>query len=848
MSSRASSLNLYDKELPYDPDEIEYLDVATTYSEEKDDGESVFKEYCDSRRPIPIRFYQHRRFWVFCMVLTVVFLAIFVPLFIVYILPIIAQEMMNSANMQVIQMNMTQPTETNMHVSVHASVLGIPKIFSATLEFQEQVVVTWNNRLIGSMNLAPVQVKNGNGDFWQETTFYISDTAAFGDFVKTLSKATVKAFGLSIKDLKIDKMLPMNGLSNFANVQLQSFDLPRDAPEGAHIYIRAEIPNPSPIGMTLGTITFDLSYKTAYLGQVTAKGVTLIGGQPMMLVCEGVLLKQTDPVHLEELSELISNYLGDIPSMASAQGVSVFPDGVNQVSWITNAITSTKMTIPIKAVQKLEVIKDIEIKDMDLSITAANPWMPTVTSTAVRASFKIPFSIGINITDLGNTVLRMAYQGQEFTLITTATWNRTMSDMANNKIVFTIPPTQVTIQEAGQDAFQKFLTSVTQQDASTLEVMGAARGVADTSLGTVVLHVPLKTSVQLQGINFSAAKPTVSDIKVTNGTTEGVTITANIAMVNPSIFSVSLGRVNLMVSCTIDGQTEVLGMATIPSMIIRPGQNTLAGVIDYHPANTQFGNKFLSTYVAGGVINATIIGYDQSSDIASIAPTLASLRLTTMLPGMTPPARILTGGNGAPTLGAILGSRRIPFTVTAMNPLDTTIWLNAMTVDVFWRDTVFGSVRNARIPFALLPHVEARSPEFIVQCPTGFQFALFLVTQFLPLNPQVIAGGTVAVDIRASLETTLGGASGIGYPAALNYQQKAVPAFLKLDVSFVGLTKRSYGTDHPESEIDNHTLYDMVTSKIGYEPSIHDTSAYIRWLQRSLTVLYPEEAKVHIAD
>ncbi|KAG0234550.1 hypothetical protein BGW42_006435 [Actinomortierella wolfii] len=838
MSSRASSIRQRDDmELPFGSDEVEYQDVDKIYSKDgmrqntasstgaydlDGDEESMFEEYYDKSRPMPIR---------------------------------IAQSMMNSVNMYVVQMNMTQPKETSVHVSVHATVMGIPKIFSATLEFQEQVVVSWDNRLIGSMNLAPVHVKKGDGNFWQETTFFINDTTAFGDFAKTLmsadmfswtmkSKATVKAFGLSIKNLSIDKTLPMNGLSNFANVQLLSFDLPGEAPEGANIYIKAEIPNPSPIGMMLGTVTLDLSYKTAYLGRVVAKDVTLVGGQPMLLECEGVLLKQTDPVHLQELSELISNYLGDIPAMASAQGVSVYPDGINQVSWITKAITTAKMTVPLKAVQKLDVIKDVSLNDMDLSLTAASPWTPTVSSTAVGATFEIPFNIKINITDLRDIVIKMAYDGHECAELTTAVWNRTSSDMSNNRIVFTVPPSQFTIQEAGRDAFQKFLTSVTQQDTSTLDVIGRATGVAETSLGTVTLYVPLRTSVPLQGINFSKAKPTVSDIKVTNGTTTGVSISANVGIVNPSIFSVNMDRVTLVVSCTIEGQTEIVGMATIPSMIIRPGQNTISGLIHYNPSNAEFSNKFLSIFVAGGTINATIHGHDQSTDIISIAPTLESLSLNTMLPGMTPPAQILTGGNGTPTLGAILGSRRIPLTVTALNPLDTTIWLNTITADVLWRDVVFGSVTNAHIPFALPPHTEVRSPQFPVQCPMGLQFALFLATQFLPLNPQVITGGTVLVDIRAKLDVTLGGPVGIGYLAALNYEQKAIPAYLKLDVSFVGLTKRAYEADHPGLSVDEHAIYNWVVSQIGSEPPREDSQAYIRWIQHSLAVLYSEDLKI----
>ncbi|KAF9200815.1 hypothetical protein BGZ59_003075 [Podila verticillata] len=74
------------------------------------------------------------------------------------------------------------------------------------------------------------------------------------------SKATVSALGQHIKNLKIDKRLDMNGLNNFANIQILGFNLPSDALDGngALVSIQASIDNPSPIGMTLDTITLDM--------------------------------------------------------------------------------------------------------------------------------------------------------------------------------------------------------------------------------------------------------------------------------------------------------------------------------------------------------------------------------------------------------------------------------------------------------------------------------------------------------------------------------------------------------------------------------------------------------------
>ncbi|KAF9925413.1 hypothetical protein FBU30_004796 [Linnemannia zychae] len=289
-----------------------------------------------------------------------------------------------------------------MTVSILASVGGIPKILSASIDFTERVEITWDNTLIGSMQIGSVRVAGGKGDILQSTTFQITNAPAFGRFVKIMmsaeqfewrlkSKATVKALGQTIKGLNIDKVLAINGLNSFANVQILGFSLPSDAPDGsgAIVTIQASIPNPSPIGMMLGTLSLDMKYQSTYLGRVTAKNVALVSGQAMQLSPEGTILRQTDPVRAAELSQLVSNYLANIVTSASAKGVSVLPDGVNAVSWLTNAITSTEMSVPLKAVQPLEVFKNIAINDLSLIMSEQTPWLPTVNSNSISADFKI---------------------------------------------------------------------------------------------------------------------------------------------------------------------------------------------------------------------------------------------------------------------------------------------------------------------------------------------------------------------------------------------------------------------------------------------------------------------------
>ena len=474
------------------------------------------------------------------------------------------------------------------------------------------------------------------------------------------------------------------GLNNFANIKILGFDLPADAPDGngAVVTIQATIPNPSPIGMVLGTITLDMYFKTAYLGRVVAKNVTLISGQDMALDLQGQLYKQTDPAHASELSLLMSNYLANIPTLATGKGVSVFPDGVHAVSWLTNAITSTSLTVPLQAVTPLEVIKNIAINDMSLIMSETNPWSPTVDSNSVSADFKIPFNISINITELANTTFKMAHQNVSFVELDTAVWNTTASDMPNNKVVFTVPPSPMNIYN--QDAFISFMNAVTLEDQALVDIVGSAQGVAITSLGTVHLTVPLKTTLPLKGINFSSQKPAVTDILVVGGNTQNIQITGNVGLNNPSIFSVSLGQIVLQLKCVVNGTEGYVGTATIANLVMKPGANIVPSTISFQPTNTTFGEQFLGAFVGGSSFEASIYGDENTSKIASILPTVESLTMSTSLPGMIPAPQLIKNSTSAPTLGQVLGPRLLPLQVTAANPLATLIWIQTMTASVYW--------------------------------------------------------------------------------------------------------------------------------------------------------------------
>jgi len=169
------------------------------YIQDKSDSfEEYEHEYETAKRPYPKPFYKRKKFWGICVLSTIVFLAIFIPLLLIVIIPKVAQLVMNSSTMQILQMNMTNPQERSIQVSVDAAIVGIPSIFAATVEFQAPVKVFWVQSgiaqpQVGTMQLGTIKKRAfAKAEFTQQTTFQIEDPALFGEFAKVMVRKDKK--------------------------------------------------------------------------------------------------------------------------------------------------------------------------------------------------------------------------------------------------------------------------------------------------------------------------------------------------------------------------------------------------------------------------------------------------------------------------------------------------------------------------------------------------------------------------------------------------------------------------------------------------------------------------------
>ncbi|KAI8869276.1 hypothetical protein GQ42DRAFT_30416, partial [Ramicandelaber brevisporus] len=194
------------------------------------------------------RFYRKRKYWYWCIGLTLVLLAILIPLIIFVIFPAVAQSSINKSKMSFKSADITNPQETSMEMEF-VSELTDTGPFSATIQFVGPVNITWNNLLLGKVNMPDAYVSGGSGTVKAKTTMTVANADVLGDFSthmlndksftwKLDGKVKVKALGLTTKELDLTKNVEIGGMDGLKNVKITKFDIPNDAPGGNGVVVK----------------------------------------------------------------------------------------------------------------------------------------------------------------------------------------------------------------------------------------------------------------------------------------------------------------------------------------------------------------------------------------------------------------------------------------------------------------------------------------------------------------------------------------------------------------------------------------------------------------------------------
>ncbi|KAF9364539.1 hypothetical protein BGX34_001257 [Mortierella sp. NVP85] len=763
------------------------------YAEREEDYQD-FEEYDSITKPKTTPFYKRRKYWTFCAIITVITIAVGVPLALFVILPKIAQVILNNSTMQFNSIQITNPQNTSLEMAMDGT-LGNTGPFSATIQFPEPIRVYYNDVLLGSMVLPETKASGGKGVLKAQPTFNIQDEAAFGSFSADMlnqptftwvlkSKVTIVALGRTVSDLKLDKALSLTGMGGFQGVRILRFDLPSDAApgQGINLAIDTEMNNPSPIGVTLGTIVLDIGCNGTHLGQVKATGAVLQGNSPSVLNLTGLMTPQTTPEGLATVSALFSAYIAGQTSETTAKGVSVLPDGVNEVSWLSLGLKSMTLKVPLQAPAPLDIIKSITLGPMGMNWTGTDAYAPLANSPGVVAAFEMPFGFSLNVTQVNNN-MTVIYNNKNMANIMSSEWGpaTTTKDDKGTAINFALPPTPFVIEGDAHGDFDSFVNKLTIGEGESFTVAGLAGTVAMTPIGEVrISGIPFKSDVSLSGLQGLKTEPTViNSLTVIGGLPTGLQIALNLTMINPSKLSIDTGvGDNAIVTFAMQYAGDNVGTVIFPSMNLLPGQNIRTAGALFTPSGTKGGQELLQKYMSNQVATVDIFGSSSSSAIGPLAAGLKDIHLQSNMPGN--PAQLLM--NTALTILDDTGKTGIAMaTVTINNPFVPALSIKAIKSTVQYAGRTLGSIDLPSADINIPGNTQQPSQPLPISMDLSIDSLLGLMIDQAKLNnlnaEPIIALGKMAKDPTIKIPSSV--FAGFNLPTFV----KAAMAGLKVDVS-----------------------------------------------------------------
>ncbi|KAJ6000851.1 hypothetical protein N7481_001260 [Penicillium waksmanii] len=296
-----------------------------------------------------------RRFWCIYAIASIIFLAIFLPVFFLVAVPAIAQRIVDNTNLPVYGAQILDPKPEEVSFTLQTS-LRIPmglRIHTDPLDLS-----------LFSRDITPMEpyltvalpAYNLKGE--TDMTVTKNDTRILNQaqFIDTLTKAVYnKKFTLSAKGstvghlgalkapLTLDKDIELDGLDRLSGFSIDSARLllPKEE-DGTNIVGSANLPNHSVFTFALGNVTLNLKSSDLVIGQATILDILLRPGNNNVSL-RGTLDIKTVLDNLEVIMEAQSDALKDGVIELSASGNSTIYNGIH-IPYYEEILSSLTLT------------------------------------------------------------------------------------------------------------------------------------------------------------------------------------------------------------------------------------------------------------------------------------------------------------------------------------------------------------------------------------------------------------------------------------------------------------------------------------------------------------------------
>ncbi|KAI0305626.1 hypothetical protein B0F90DRAFT_1815219 [Multifurca ochricompacta] len=566
----------------------------------------------------------------------------------------IGQHVVKNSNLNIDRVAIVQPSNASfsLHMDGWVSHAGI---FSAQIGFTQPLRVSWLNGSeevpLGHFNLAPLNSRKKRAYVNQTTDFSVTDQDAFGKFTQhmiTSSNFTwrlrsddlhVRAlkFPLS-KGLSFQKDVTLNGINNFeSHVTLKEFQLPSDSPEGGiNFYSVTTLTNPSPFQLNLGTVVFDIFYDNVYLGQGIGTNTSIAPGPNDIALTGRLVPHNGSEAELATVGQLFTQYINDDTSPLIVQGVSTLQNDNTSISWLSEGLQALRLNLPFKSPAPINTIRSINIDNLSLAFSEAQPWAPVANSHSVQALLHLPFGFNMEIGQIENA-FNILRNGSIVAGLTTPLGASTSdvhvlnSTNTEGTINIVIEDTAFSVSDPSKPYFSAFNAELTDLDYEHFQLEGHARAVANLSVGTLTLD-PIRFNVSsgLWGLRGLRGLVSIEGIDVLGGTQDALSLGTNVTIDNPSNLNIEMGN---LVFQLLKGNS-LLGTTLMPNLTLLVGNNSVQASTSFSPNDTPEGQEVLKEFLGKNDSHITISGYSGSTKIPSLLQAFETIDLNVTLPGL----------------------------------------------------------------------------------------------------------------------------------------------------------------------------------------------------------------------
>lgn len=429
---------------------------------------------------------------------------------------------------------------------------------------------------------------------------------------------------MHLTGLPLRTTVRLDGMKNFTDVSIQSFELPGTGSPAKHsevISTEIIIANPSIFSVSIGMLSMALNLVTPRekFGMLSGT-MTLVPGKNK-LTLEGRLEPEND-AH-GRVSDAVSGFFSSyLQGRSSKVVVNIVSTQYENCVWLTGALKGLNIATVFPGVapgfqmisnismHQLDVVMSKVAADEDDIVSGSNTKMLVRTdlmaNVLMPASIKIPLdisnvSVDLQLKESSGTPMGLLSSNRE-----TCYYNQT----DGGAFRFNMSQFYPIEFKTGQDVvgMSKFVTELlTNKGSVEMDLVSdATQGqgafpFVQTRMGTLALQeIPINGAPLLPAMNSFRDPPVdVLSIDIKKGTSSAMTMAMEFALKNPSVVRTKLGALVL----DVYSSNARMGSANIADFSLNccGEPSVIKGVFEFNPspADADAAEKFLSNFVSG---------------------------------------------------------------------------------------------------------------------------------------------------------------------------------------------------------------------------------------------------------